>query len=305
MQTIIKNRKTTWINLFSPTAEEIAEVQKKYDLHPMIAEEMKRPTVRSKVDTFDKTIYLILHFPVYDAAKKTCVGREIDFVIGKNFVITAHYDLIETLDRIAGTCDIDTAAKERCLGEHSGQLLFSILKPLYDYSLRELDHIHKKIGKIEEKIFGGQEKEMVREISILRREILDFRRTMHPQEHILASLEKAGQHFFPKNYHPYLTYISGEFFRLWNTLGNHKETIEALEETNNSLLSTRTNEVMKTLTVLSFIVMPLSIITGIFGMNTVHIPIVGSAYDFWIVIGLMIAIGISIYFFFKRLLHWI
>jgi magnesium transporter len=305
MQTIIKNRKTTWINLFSPTTEEIEGVQKKYDLHPMIAEEMKRPTLRSKVDTFGETIYLILHFPVYDAAKKTCIGREIDFVIGKNFVITAHYDMIETLDRIAGTCDIDTAARDRCLGENSGQLLFSILKPLYDYSLRELDHIHKKINKIEEKIFGGEEKEMVREISALRREILDFRRAMYPQEQILASLEKAGEHFFPKTSHPYLSYISGEYFKLWSALDNYKETIEALEETNNSLLSARTNEVMKTLTVLSFVVMPLMIITGIFGMNTVHIPIVGNTYDFWIVLGLMTVFGISMYALFKRLLHWI
>jgi magnesium transporter len=212
--------------------------------------------------------------------------------------------MIETLDRVAGTCDIDTAARDRCLGENSGQLLFSILKPLYDYSLRELDHIHKKIGKIEEKIFSGQEKEMVREISMLRREILDFRRAMHPQEQILASLETAGEHFFPKASHPYLSYINGEYFKLWNSLDNYRETIEALEETNNSLLSARTNEVVKTLTILTFLILPPTLISQLFGMNAEHMPIVGFVGDFWVILAIMLAVALGMFWTF-RYRRWI
>lgn len=305
MRTEIKNKKNIWINLFAPTAEEIAEVQKKFNLHPLVADELKRQTLRSKVDIFGDNIYLILHFPIFDPIKRTCLSREIDFVLGKNFLITAHYDAIETLDKIYGSCDIDDTAKELCLGEHGGQTLFSILKPLYDFSLRELDQINKKINKIEEKIFSGRERETVKEISLLRREILDFSRIVHTHEQILASLEKAGEHFFPKDYHHYLAYVGGEFYKLWHTLANYKETIGALEETNNSLLSARTNEIMKTLTVLTFLIMPLMLVTGIFGMNAANVPIVGNAFDFWIILAIMAVFAAIVYFIFRRFLRWI
>jgi magnesium transporter len=305
MRTELKNKKTTWVNLLSPTTEEIADLQKKFDLHPLIVAELKQPTLRSKVDIFGETIYLILHFPIFDLIKRTCSSREIDFVLGKNFLITVHYDAIETIDRVYGDCDIDESAKDRCLGAHSGQTLFSILKPLYDFSLRELDQINKRITRVEEKIFSGKERETVKEISLLRREILDFSRILHTHQYILTSLEKAGEHFFPKDYHHYLAYISGEFYKLWNTLANYKETVGALEETNNSLLSTQTNEIMKTLTVMAFMLLPLTLVASIFGMNAVNMPIIGNTFDFWIILAIMAIFSTFIYFIFRRFLHWI
>lgn len=300
----LKNKKMTWVNLFEPTKKEIDEVKKKFKIHPLIINELSNPTLRSKVDVYDKMLYLILHFPIFDSKKQSTISREIDFIVGKNFIITTHYKIIEPFDNLIKVCNLDKEIRDDCLGEHSGQLLFSILKRLYSFALRELDHIDRKITKIEDKIFDGHEKEMVRELSILGRDILDFRRTIKPQETVLSSLEKTGADFFPKAFVPYLSYIYGEYYRVWNALENHKETIEALQLTNESLLSTKTNETMKVLTIMAFITFPLSLIAGIFGMNTENMPIIGSSSDFWIIMGIMTVTTFFMFMFF-RFLKWI
>lgn len=300
----LKNKKMTWVNLFSPTKKEIDEVKKKFKIHPLIINELSKPTLRSRVDVYDKALYLILHFPIFDPKKQSTISREIDFVVGKNFIITAHYKAIEPFDNFIKVCDLDKGTRDDCLGEHSGQLLFSILKRLYSFALRELDHIDAKITKIEDKIFDGYEKEMVKELSILGRDILDFRRTIKPQETVLSSLEQTGTQFFPKAFIPYLSYIYGEYYRVWNALENHKETVEALQSTNESLLSTKTNETMKVLTIMAFIAFPLTLIAGIFGMNTKDMPIIGEHGDFWIIMGIM-AIATFFMFMFFRFLKWI
>jgi len=300
----LKSKKMTWINLLAPTAKEVDDVRKKFKIHPLIAGELSKPTLRSRVDVYDKVLYLILHFPIFDQKKRSSVPSEIDFVIGKNFIITAHYKTIDPFDNLIKVCNLDSGIRNECLGEHSGHLLFSILKRLYNFSLRELDHIDQKITKIEDEIFDGNEKDMVKELSILGRDVLDFRRTIQPQETVLSSLEHAGIKFFPKSFDPYLAYIYGEYYRVWNLLENHKETIEALQSTNESLLSTKTNETMKILTIMAFITFPLSLIAGIFGMNAHEMPIVGGAGDFWIIMGIM-AVATFFMFMFFRFLKWI
>lgn len=162
----------------------------------------------------------------------------------------------------------------------------------------------KIISAMENIIFKERNHDYVEDISLLRREILDFRRTIHPQQSVLQSLEEEGKAFFGKNMRPYLSRIIGDYLRIWHILENHKETVEALHETNESLLSLRTAEITKNLTIMAFVALPLTLVANIFGMNVSSFPIVGRAHDFWIIVGIMLA-GIIGMFLFFRWKKWI
>lgn len=297
----IKTRKVIWVNAESPTKEKLAELQKKYGLHILVAEELSQPTIRPKADFYDNLIYLILHFPIYDIKKQTSLSREIDFVIGSNFLITISYDTITPLHELFKMTQADSSLKNKYLGESGGLLFFHIAKQFYNFSLREIDHIQQKIEKVEERLFQNREKEMVRKISVVKRDVLDFKRIIKPHEIILKSLtEKETEKFFGKKFRPYLNDLVGEYFKVRQLIENHKEVVDALHATNESLLSTKTNEVIKNLTIMAFLTFPLMLLSSLFGMNTLYLPFVGKKGDFWLIIAIMVSATLAMLFVFKK-----
>jgi len=215
---------------------------------------------------------------------------EIDFLMNQNTLITVRYEKIQPLQEFWEKCE--TQEFDSHYGETIVSLLYCMISELNNFSLRQLDHISQKIDLLEKEIFSKElitkEEKLVEKISIIRRDILDFRRTIKPQNTVLESLKMRGIEFFGKSSEPYFADIIGDHMRIWNLLENNKETIESLQEANDSLLSHRTNRIMKIITLFAVIVFPLTLVAAIFGMNTKYLPIVGMENDFWIVLGLMI-----------------
>lgn len=300
MVSTYKYKNLTWIDLESPTSEEVKFLMHKYFIHPLVAEELLKPTFRSKADIYKNLIYLILHFPVFDHHRKTSIGCEIDFVIGKNFLITAHYMPIVPLYEIAKTLEASAMLKEENFTKNAGVLVFFIIKQLYNFALRQLDHIQLKINKIEENIFKGKEKDMVEAISYVRCDALDFQRAIHAHENVLNSFEMAGQKFFGADFIHYTNNIMGELMMVKNLLNNCKETIESLQDTNDSLLTDNANDTMKTLSILAFLTFPLMLVAALFSMDAQFTPIVGVKGDFWIIVGMMLVGVLGMIVIFKR-----
>lgn len=297
----IKTENLVWIDIKNPGKKDIDYLKENFSFHPVTLGELLTPTLRSKVEHYDHYLYMVAHFPIYNPKKGINESIEIDFLITYNTFITIRYEELAPLKEFLNKCRIDKIFRERNFGETTIFLLCSILSCLYNFSLRQIDHITQKINQIEEKMFeekGGEE--MVERISLARRDILDFRKTIKPQTTILDSLKIRGVEFFGKKIEPYLVDIIGDYMRVWSLLENHKETIEALKETNDSLLSNRTNQIMRVLTVFAVIVFPLTLLAAIFGMNTQYLPIVGHRYDFWIIFGLMLLSTFIMLLFFKR-----
>lgn len=304
MMTTYKHKKLTWINLESPTKDDIEKIMKDYSIPLLVANELMRPTLRPKVDVYNDLIYLILRFPVYSQKTQGSDGREVDFIIGKNFLITTHYETIDPLHEFSKMFEVNSILDKSNMGEHAGFIVFYILRQLYEFSLRQLDHIEKKIDFIEGEIFNGKEKEMVRKISIVNRDLINFRQAIRPHREILSSFELAGTNFFGEDFSYYLSDMVGEYYKVANQLDIQKETLTDLHETNDSLLSTKTNEVMKFLTIMAFVTFPLSLLAAIFGMNTTYLPLVGIRGDFWAVMSIM-AIATLFMFGFFRKKHWL
>lgn len=300
MLTVYKHKGLAWVDMESPTADEVKTIMQKYSISPLAADELLRSTIRPKLDIYGNFIYLILHFPFFDLSRKMSVAGEIDFIVGKNFLITTHYRSLAPLHEIAKMFEVGMLINERRLTKNPGQLLFFIIRHLYDFTLRQLDHVHSRISAIEENIFTGKEKEMVREISYAQGDILEFKRSLHAHGGVLSSLKFAGEKFFGEDFGVYVNNIMRELEQVENLVENSKETIELLQSTNNSLLSNKMNEIMKTLTVLAFATFPLVFLSQLFGMNVENMPIANANGGFWILIFIMIFSTAGVLAFFKR-----
>jgi len=287
-----------WVDLQSPTPEEVASLVDQYGIAPIVAEEFITETVRSKVDLYSNLIYLVLHFPIDHMKKDGRSEQEIDFVVGKNFLITIHYELVNPLHEFFKKFEVRALLDKENKKEHAGYLFYHIIKELYKNVAKDLENLHPELKKIENGIFSGQEKDTVRIISDVNRKLLNFKQAMRYHYEALKSFESAGKKFFEPEFAFQLEAIIGEYNKIKSAMDSYKETIIDLRDTNDSLLSSKTNETMKILTVLTFIISPISVISSIFMMNSdfvmIHTPI-----DLFVVLGAMLLTSLIAFSFFK------
>ena len=286
-----------WIDLESPSETELNELGTTYDLHPVALAELNAPSTRSKVDLYNNFIYLIFHFP--DGTKT----REVDFIIGKNFIITTHYEMINSLNDFAKIFETDFVLKKSQEKLHAGFIFFYIIRELYNSLEGNLHLINDRLKKVESGVFSGQEREVVKQLTEINRELLDCQWTLKPHKEILASLQLAGEEMFGKKFSYYLRAINGEYERIWSLVENNRATFFALRETNDSLLSIKANEIMRLLTVAAFVFLPMTIIPQVFGMNTKFLPFNDRPYDFYLILVLMALFSFALYLI-ARLKKW-
>lgn len=300
MITRYRHRDVVWVDLESPTPEEVREVMEEYDIHPVVAEELLLPTVKPKVEFYDGNfIYLILHFPALRHTHSNDENQEVDFIVGRDFIITTRYDTIDPLHKFSKVFEVDSVLDRSGIGNHAGYIFYFMIKKLYKALEHELEYLADELSEVESKIFEGREREMVIELSHISRDLLVFKQAMTLHRDVLESLEPAGKLFFGSEFAYYLKGITGEYYRVQGNIQSNLDFLLELRETNNSLVTTKQNEVMKILTIMAFVTFPLSLLAGIFGMNTDYLPIVGHPHDFQIIIGIMLIATVIFFGFFK------
>ena len=178
--------------------------------------------------------------------------------------------------------------------------LRNLISELFDFSLNELDQIKKEVDDVEENIYRGKGREMVEAISRVKRNLINFGGAMIPQHAVLETLKEYGTHFFGNASAPVFRDLIHQYHLIRSLLKTYNETLNALDRTNQSLISTHTNEIMKILTIMAFATFPLMLFTSLFGMNTSVLPIVGHPQDFWIIVGIMIFATAAMFYFFKN-----
>ncbi|MBI3442736.1 MAG: magnesium transporter CorA family protein [Candidatus Sungbacteria bacterium] len=295
----IKLDKTSWIALAKPGQDDIRELQQRFpEIHPLVLEELLTPTIRPRVEHYERHLYMVLHFPKVLPDGETITTQEIDFILMKDTLITVQYDATSLLEEFMHECEHPEVAAR--FGETPIHLLYYMLRELFAESLIELDRIQGLIDEIEERIFSGDGKEIAKKTSILKRNVLDFRRAIKPELYTFESLRERATEFYGPAVRPFLIDLAGEHQKVWTLLENHEEALDALFETNNALIADRTSTIIKILTILASFTFPLTLITGIFGMNTDHMPIVNRPNGFWIIIGIMAVSVIIMVTIFKK-----
>jgi magnesium transporter len=289
-----------WHDISSPQEKDIQFVKETFNPHPVILEELKTPSSRQKVEVYGDFLYLVLHFPVYDRIKKTSLPVEVDILAKEKEVITAHYEDVEPLKDLIEKCKVSPGFKSLCLGETSAEFIYKLIENIFEFGQRQIRHISEKVTAISEGIFSGREKDMIKEISVAKRDILDFRRILRHMQWTLESLEKKSEGFFGVEKKVFFDDLLGDYSRLWNIAENYKDTIESLEITNQTLLSSKIDEVMRLISILAFLLAPFTVVGTLFQINTQFTPLIGSPYDWWIAFILMVAGSVMLYIYFKR-----
>ena len=293
----------TWIHLDNPSLERAQELADRFGWHPLDVEDVVSKRQRPKVDDYADEGYLfgVLHFPVYDRTIQRLNAGELDFFLGPDYLVTLPTVQLLPVTRLFERCEDDDAFREQLFSRGSGRLLYELLDDLFDYCFPILDKIGHKLDSLEDDIFEGRSEEVVRDISNVKQEIISYRKIVKPERTTLRLLERHVERFLPEDLELYFEDIIDGAERIWDMLDNYKEVIEALETTNESIVTHRQNEVLQILTIISFIMLPLFVITGIFGMNVIF-PGEDTHAGFWAICGLMIGavLGMVAFFRYKR-----
>jgi magnesium transporter len=293
----------TWVHVAEPTSEEAAELATRFGFHELDVEDVLSKRQRPKIDEYPEYLFLVLHFPFYDKAIQRLNAAELDVFIGRDFLITIPNVELHPVTYLQRRCDEDPALREELFAKGSGYLLYHVLDDLFDYCFPILDKISHKLDRIEDELYEGRSEEIVRDISNAKQEIIAYRKIIKPERSTLRALERYTERFLHKELELYYDDLVDAAERIWDLLDNFKEVVDGLEQTNESVISHKQNDVLRVLTVIATIMLPLTLITGIFGMN-VAVPGEGDLGGFWVIISVLAVLGLSMLGYF-RLRKWL
>ncbi len=277
MITRFETKVFTWIDVQSPSLEEVEELHREFKFDTSIRDELAQYIERSKVRFFNTHTYVVLQFPTYEGVVHGGKKKEIDFIIGTTFLITVHYEKIGSVNDVA-TDAVDTKQIKT-----ARDLFFDVVYRQYRNIGKQLEDIDGIIQHTEQKIFGERHKKTVEKISDINHQLLDFKRALRFHKDIWNQLDENVL------FRTDAKHINNEYQKIWNALEHYQEIIHSLQATNDSLIAYRTNEVMKVLTLLSFIALPLAVIPQIFVAQIVVDQITMFAIIFFV--SFMIYIG--------------
>src|SRR3954471_6116492 len=287
-----------WINIERPRAIDRAWMEEHFDFHPLDYEDVDSRNQRPKVDEYDDYLFVVLHFPRFDKSVGRLNAAELDMFVGPDFVITLPNEPIQPLEYLFERCRAREDIRESLFSKGPGYLLYKIVDDCVDASFPMLAKMGNKLEVLEDEIFEGRSAEIVRDISNVKQEIINFRKIVRPQRAALQDLERTKR-YIPEGLDIYFDDINDASERIWDMLENFKEVVEGLESTNESVLSHRVNDILKALTAISVVVLPLTLVASIWGMN-VGVPGEGSIHAFWIVVGAMVMLLVGMLVFFRR-----
>src|SRR5215207_915944 len=288
-----------WVNIESPSPLECAWLEEQFGFHALDLEDVLSRNQRPKIDEYPEYLFIVLHFPVFDRNVGRLNAGELDIFVGPDYLVTIPNQPLQPVAYLFERCRTKEELREQLFSKGSGFLLYRIIDDSFDYCFPMLRKIGNKLDALEEEIFSGRSEEVVRDIFNVKQEIINFRKIIRPQRPVLRDLERTKQRYLAEDLEVYFDDIVDASERIWDMLENYKEVIEALEDTNESVLSHRVNEVLRVLTAFSVIILPLTLLASVFGMN-VDFPFEDGVGAFWTILGVMLVVLIAMVGYFRR-----
>ncbi len=312
----VKIANITWIDLESPSKEELRAIMHEFNIDPITMNELLEPSLKPKVDDFKDYLYLVLHFPSIRDGKMLS-EQEVDFILGVDFLISTRYQAISAFEELkrrieaGNSIESDYEKESEFLGNHyqyAADLFLHLVSKMYHIVEMQIEDVREDLEDIEENIFNEKEREMVFALSYAGRDILNLKQALDPHQETLRSLEAKIANYSSSEHKYKLKALEAMYYKLRKATSQLWQSLSELRETNNSLLSTKQNEVMKIFTILAFVTFPLSLVSSIFGMNTEYMPVQGRHLnlgfmvipDFWLVIFMMVLATVLMFAYFKK-----
>jgi len=299
----VSEGKLTWIYSEKPSHNEVKFLEQHFNFHPLNLDDVLSRAQRPKIDEYEDHLFIVLHFPVFDKENRITRPSEVDIFIGENYVVTVHcFANLKPLAKFFRECQIHEKSRQTYLGRSSSFLLYHILDRLVNYCFPILGKITGNIDDIEDVIFTKAVPETVRRISLIRRDLISFRRVIRPQIPVIETLEREDYPFFKEEQEVYFGDIGDHVRKIWDELEDYKEVVDGLAETSNWLTSHRIQEIMRVLTIVMAILAPPTLLSGILGMN---VPLPGgvesgSLLPLGILLSVMAVISAGMFVYLRR-----
>lgn len=300
--TQIPFKKFTWHNLTANGEEEIRWLRDNFAFAPAHLIDCATPPLRPKIEFAPEYVFVVLLFPLYNRKTGQISSREIDVFLGKNFLVTAHTNEVSAIKDLAQKTDSLPETRARYEATNPLPLFLGLLEELLDSLFPMLNHVAWDIDTLDNELFSGQERLLIHKILSTKKNIVDIRKSMQGYHNVLSELSGGYHEYFgtPKLEKTFGILIT-KSRDLWDQIENHKATIDAVRQTNESLISFRLSHIMKTLTILSVMIFPLTLLAAIFGMNVEGgMPFLRSGAGFWKIIFLMIVLSGGMLYYFKK-----
>ena len=278
--------KLTWTDIQNPTDRETGYLAEHYPFHTLELDDCLSRIQRPKIDENDDYLFLVFHFPVFNKEARVTTSSQVSIFLGENYLITLHEGNLKPLTKFFRDCSANEDTREENMSRSTGYLTYIILDRLVTYCFPILNRIGNNIDMVEEKVFGDNSREAVRDISMLRRDVISYRRMIKPQTEVFEWLEKSELPIIKEDPEVYFGDLADHNRKIMDSLDEYKEVLEGLNDTNNTLSSFQINQVMRVLTIISTILLPLTLIASLYGMN-IPLPLGDSPYSFAIMVIIM------------------
>lgn len=291
---------TLWLDIEGEYAGVDELLENVFGCHPLAIEDCHRRGARPKIQEYPSNLFIIFRGVNYNPGQAETDTINLHYFLGKNYIVTLHHQPLRAIRDTMASFEKSYEELER----NPGKILYETLDRLVDNYFPMMDKLDKTITRIEDQIFFDFKNQAVEEIFALKKSIMKLKRSMGPQEDILDSLTSREWHFVrEENFYHYRD-IANHVDRLSDQLDLYRDLSISLLESFMTQVSNRMNEVMKVLSIVATIMLPLSLLTGIFGMNFVKIPGLEAPGGFWILVAVMVLSSAGMIFFF-RLKKWL
>lgn len=288
----------TWININGLNhISEIEKIGKHYSLHPLILEDIVNTTQRPKIDEYDDYMFVVIKMLYYDSDKQI-ITEQVSFILGDNYVLTFQEAEGDVFDAVRERL---RQGKGRIRGLGSDYLLYTLIDSVTDHYYSIIEKMGDKIEDLEDNLFNGQtQNEISQQIQDLKRELLKVRRAIFPIREIINRIEKTEHKLILDKTLHYYRDIYDHIIQVTENIDIYREMVWSLMDMYMTAISNKMNEVMKVLTIIATIFIPLTFIAGIYGMNFDNIPELHYKYSYFILWIVMILLFIGMLVYFKR-----
>ncbi len=288
----------TWVNINGLNyTDEIQHVGEFYKLHSLILEDIVNTSQRPKIDEYDDYIFVVLRMLYYDA-DENIVSEQVSFVLGDNYVLTFQEAEGDVFDSVRDRLRL---GKGRIRGLGSDHLLYALIDAVVDHYFIVNETMGNKVEDLEDILFTGViEDNMNKRVLELKKELLKVRRVIFPLREIISRIEKSEHKLIQQRTVQFFRDIHDHIIQLSDTIDIYREMIFSLMDMYMTSISNKMNEVMKVLTIMASIFIPLTFIAGIYGMNFEHMPELHYEYSYYILWAVMIVLFVGMIIYFKR-----
>jgi magnesium transporter len=297
----IHTKNLKWIDIVSPGAAELEFLKKNYSFHPLDLQDVVATSQHTKVEHRDTYEFVVMLFPVFDRKAREIKPAEVDFFIGKGYLITIHDGSMFTMtDMVAGTIEHEELRRE-LMSQNSGWLMYQVLERLFKRSFPILDHMSFDMDEIEHVIFKDLSVKTLEAISLMKRNIIDFRRITKTHHLILKKLMLSKEPYvtFPDS-RDYYASLLDHAENIWDILAIQKETADALQEANQALAANRLNKITEIFTIASAVFLPATFVVLAFSLSVAGIPLAANPHAFWLVLGIAVVCSGGMFWVFKK-----